>query len=110
MIALLADYHSAPTAALLILLVGIFAAAVWIAVTALRRPDEPTPRANPAVGKVVSGPALRDGVWCRLVAYPDGHRRVEVLGPKGWVPSHRNVADLMQAIPGRSAGPGKPPT
>ena len=97
----LADLHSAPTIAVLIALSGIFASALWVAFTVLRRPDEP-PRRVSGTSKIVVGPTLRDGVWCRMVADPDGFRRVEVLSPQGWVPSHRNVANLMQAIPGRS--------
>jgi hypothetical protein len=100
---MLADLHSAPTVLILILLGGVLAAALWIAMTALRQPEEPVKR-RPGTGRIVVGPGLRDGVWCRLVAYDDGHRRVEVLGPQGWVASHRNVAHLMQAIPGRSIG------
>ena len=68
----------------------------------LRRNDEPPPRRAVGPSKIVVGPTLRDGVWCRMVADPDGFRRVEVLSPQGWVPSHRNVAHLLQAIPGRS--------
>ena len=98
---MLADLHSAPTVLLLILLGGVIAAGVLIAMAALRRTDE-APRAR-AAATVVDGPVLRDGVWWRLVSYQDGHRRVEVLGPQGWVPSHRNVAQLLQAMPGRSA-------
>jgi hypothetical protein len=100
---MLADLNSAPTTLLLILLGGVIAAGVWIAMAALRRTDEPPKRAR-ATGMVIGGPTLRDGVWWRLVAYQDGHRRVEVLSPQGWVPSHRNVAQLLQAMPGRSAG------
>ena len=97
----LADLHQAPTVALLIALSGIFASALWVAFTVLRRTDDP-PRRTRGPSTVVVGPTLRDGVWCRLVADPDGFRRVEVLSPQGWVPSHRNVAHLLQAIPGRS--------
>jgi hypothetical protein len=100
---MLADLHSAPTALLLILLGGVLAAALWIGMAALRRTEEPRKR-SAGTGRVVVGPALRDGVWCRLVAFEDGHRRVEVLGPQGWVPSHRDVAHLLQAIPGRTSG------
>ena len=96
----LADLHSAPTIAVLIALSGIFASALWIALSVLRRADEP-PRRVAGTSKIVVGPTLRDGVWCRMVADPDGFRRVEVLSPQGWVPSHRNVAHLLQAIPGR---------
>jgi hypothetical protein len=94
-------------ALILILLGGIVGAAVWVAVGALRRTDEPRPQPRGAASVVV-GPVLRDGVWCRLVAFPDGHRRIEILRPTGWVPSHGDVADLLQAIPGRSRG--GPPT
>jgi len=105
---MLADLHSAPTVLILILLGGVLAAALWIAMTALRQTEEPV-RRRQGTGQVIVGPTLRDGVWCRLLAYEDGHRRVEVLGPQGWVPSHRNVAHLLQAIPGRSTGgPPKP--
>jgi hypothetical protein len=93
---------SAPTILILGLLLGILAAAVWVGLAALRRSD--APRRHEGIGKVVVGPTLLDGVWCRLVTYDDGHRRVEVLGPAGWTPSHRDVAHLMQAIPGRSMG------
>ena len=108
MIELLADLHSPPTALVLILLLGLLGAAIWIGMAALREIDESPPRPSAAAGKVMAGPVLRDGVWCRLVVYPDGHRRVEVLGANGWTASHRNVADLFQAIPGRS-GTGEPP-
>ena len=97
----LADLHQAPTIAILIALSGIFASALWVAFTVLRRTDDP-PRPTRGSSTVVVGPTLRDGVWCRLVADPEGFRRVEVLSPQGWVPSHRNVAHLLQAIPGRT--------
>jgi len=105
---MLADIHSAPTMLLLVLLSGVAAAALWIGMTALRHVDD-APKRREATSKVVAGPLLRDGVWCRLVSDPDGYRRVEVLGPQGWVPSHRNVANLFQAIPGRSTE-GQPTT
>jgi len=94
---------SAPTILILALLLGVLAAAVWVGFAALRRPETPR-RHSEGIGKVVVGPRLLDGVWCRLVAYDNGSRRVEVLGPSGWTPSHRDVAHLMQAIPGRSMG------
>jgi hypothetical protein len=97
----LADLHQAPTIAILIALSGIFASALWVAISVLRRDDDPPPRTR-GPSKIVVGPTLRDGVWCRMVADSDGFRRVEVLSPQGWVPSHRNVAQLLQAIPGRS--------
>jgi hypothetical protein len=103
----LADLHSAPTIAVLIALSGVFASALWVAFTVLRRTDDP-PRRVAGPSKIVVGPILRDGVWCRLVVDPDGFRRVEVLSPQGWVPSHRNVAHLLQAIPGRSDGAAPP--
>ncbi|HWP65838.1 MAG TPA: hypothetical protein VNO26_08010 [Candidatus Limnocylindria bacterium] len=96
---MLADLSSAPTLLVLIGLCGIAAAALWVGMTVLRNADEPPRRA--AGSRVVGRPTLRDGVWWRLVADPDGHRRVEVLSPQGWVPSHRNVAQLLEAIPGR---------
>ena len=94
---------SAPTFLILVLLLAVLGAAVWVGLAALRRGDTPR-RHSEGIAKVVVGPTLLDGVWCRLVAYEDGHRRVEVLGPSGWTPSHRDVAHLMQAIPGRSMG------
>jgi hypothetical protein len=100
---------SAPIVFLVILLGGIAAAAVWVALAALRHTDDEPRRQIPPVGKVVAGPVLRDGVWCRLVVFPDGYRRVEVLGPEGWVPGHRDVAHLLQAIPGRSGTSAKRP-
>jgi len=107
MTATLADLHSAPTVLILILLSGVAAAALWIGMMALRKTDD-APKRREAATKVVVGPTLRDGVWCRLVTDPDGYRRVEVLGPQGWVPSHRNMAHFFQAIPGRSTeGPPK---
>jgi hypothetical protein len=100
------ELASAPTLLILALLVGVLAAAVMVGFAALRR-GEPGRRQSEGIGKVVVGPTLLDGVWCRLVAYEDGYRRVEVLGPSGWTPSHRDVSHLMQAIPGRSMGDGK---
>ena len=107
MIMVLADLHSAPTVLILVLLSGVAAAALWIGMVALRQTDE-SPKRRETTSKIVAGPLLRDGVWCRLVTDPDGYRRVEVLGPQGWVPSHRNVAHLFQAIPERSSE-GSPP-
>jgi hypothetical protein len=105
---MLADLSSAPTMMILVLLGGILAAAVWIAAIALRHTEDQRPP-NRGSAEVVVGPTLRDGVWCRLVAFPDGYRRIEVLGPNGWVASHRDVAQLLQAIPGRSGQPAKDP-
>lgn len=107
MTVMLADLHSAPTMLLLVLLSGLAAAALWIGMAALRQTGD-VPKRREATSKVVVGPLLRDGVWCRLVTDPDGYRRVEVLGPQGWVPSHRNMAHFFQAIPGRSSE--DPPT
>jgi hypothetical protein len=95
--------QSASTVVILGTLVGVFAAAVWVALANFRTPEEPRKQSQ-NIGTVVAKPTLRDGVWWRLVAYQDGHRRVEVLGPNGWVPSHRDVAHLLQAMPGRKGG------
>lgn len=98
------NFESAPVVVILALLVGVFAAAVWVAFTTLGGGPGMSRKQSQGIGKVVVGPTLHDGVWCRLVAYQDGHRRVEVLGPTGWVASHRDVSHLLQAIPGRSMG------
>jgi hypothetical protein len=63
-------------------------------------------RGAPA-GRVVAGPVHEDGVWLRIVEMRDGHRRVEVLGARGWEPTERDPG-LCLAMPFgmRPPGPG----
>ena len=57
----------------------------------------------PRTAHVVEGPVRRDGVWLRLVEFPDGRRRVEFLGPQHWTPY--DAPEAPRLSPDASAPP-----
>jgi hypothetical protein len=64
----------------------------------------PAPRRRTVVhaahtAHVVEGPVRRDGVWLRLVEFPDGRRRVEFLGPQHWTPYDAPGAPRLSSDP-----------
>ena len=64
---------------------GTVAAAAFVLLVAGPSPRRTVVHA-PRTARVVEGPVRRDGVWLRLVEFPDGRRRVEFLGPQHWTP------------------------
>jgi hypothetical protein len=87
---------------LLIIWVVAFALAYWE--NRRDRPAAATRRDGRA--RVVAGPEHRDGVWIRLLEIQPGLRRVEVYGPDGWVPAHRDPSHFF--APTRRVTPGQP--
>jgi hypothetical protein len=77
---------------------GTVAAAAFVVLVA-----GPTPRRSvvhaPRTARVVEGPVRRDGVWLRLVEFPDGRRRVEFLGPQHWTPFDTPGAPRLPSDP-----------
>jgi len=45
--------------------------------------------------RVVAGPTQADGRWLRLIEMDGGHRRLEVLGPQGWVSTDQTLPEQV---------------
>ena len=77
---------------------GTVAAAAFLILVVGPAPRRSVVRA-PRTARVVEGPVRRDGVWLRLVEFPDGRRRVEFLGPQHWTPYDAPGAPRLPSDP-----------